>query len=397
LKEVLNMRHTWAEIPKDVPGRFILPLGANHIWRIFQEVGFDRVVEITSRLSTSFLYDAFKFRLDESIQTSKALIDGSLETPPEKTMTYLFFPAITSTLTYLQQGMMRLIYGNSVDAAYVNVNDFTGELVYILNVHSEDGIPVDWYIVGSDDELMDRRHRKLGYKIRDLPKKSKGILQWGERIKSTLRDVRNERAPQWVNSAYLIAAAYGSATIELYSELSNYESFGTLWSGLNAKRIFGLPDLWFSYIPMPSIVNLFSLSSRADFINKMAGLTTGGKFYIQHVEAEGKEMLKQEFPELFELGIEKVLQEVGIPLPAATLEVEYPNLKKKSTWEEEKFEFKYPNETRFFKNTDVEMTVDEVWNGILFDVDQETPIDTKLSQEDIISTGIGRDTKIWKE
>jgi len=390
------MINTWAEIPKDLPGRNFLPLGANHIWNMYREMGYERVMELTSNLSTDFLYDAFKFRLDESIKTSKALMEGSLETAPEKTMTYMFFPAITSILTDLQQGLMKLVYGNSVDAAYVNVNDFTGELAYILNVHSEDGIPVDWWIIGQDDEIMNRRHRKLGYKIRELPKKSKGIVQCGERIKDILRDIRNERAPQWIGSEYLIAMAYGSATIELYAEQSNYESFKSIWSGLNSKRIYGLPDYWFTYVPMPSILQLFSLSERAEFIRKMAGLTTKGKFYLQHVEAEGKRNLKENFPELFELGIERVLEEMGIPLPAATLGVKAPNLKKKETWNKEKFEWIYPSKARFFKAEDVGMSIDEACSGILFDVDEKTPIDKKLSRSDIISTGIGRNTKLWK-
>ncbi len=36
------------------------------------------------------------------------------------------------------------------------------------------------------------------------------------------------------------------------------------------------------------------------------------------------------------------------------------------------------------------MSIEEVYDGILFDVNQETPLDKKLSREDIISTGMGR-------
>ncbi len=244
--------------------------------------------------------------------------------------------------------------------------------------------------------MLDRRHRKLGIKIKDLPRKTKNTVDCGQKITDVLMDVRNERTPQWANSLYLIAMQFGSSNVELLLEQSNYESFGTLWSGLNAKRIFGLPDYWFTYVPMPSFINVFTMLERADFIQKMVGLTTASKFYIQHFEESAREKGKNDYPELIELGVDKIWNEKGYPLPAATLKVEYPNLKKKETWEEEKFEWKYPEKTRYFKAEDVEMSIEEACNGILFDVNQETPLDKKLSREDIISTGMGRSTKIWK-
>jgi len=390
------MKHTWSEIPKDLPGRYFVPLGANHIWKMYQEMGFERIKQMTQEVSTDILYDTFRLRLDESIQCSKNTIDGTIKTDPEKTITYMFFPTITSTRVDLQQGTMKLMYGDSVDAAYVCINDYTMEILYILNVHGEDGIPVDWWLIGPEDELLERRHRKLGIKIKDLPKKTKNTVECGQRITDVLMDVRNERTPQWANSLYLIAMQFGSSTVELVLEQSNYENFGTLWSGLNAKRIFGLPDYWFIYVPMPSFLNMFATMKRPEFIKRLVGLTTNGKFYIHHFEESARKKGREDFPELIDLGIDKTW-ETGYPLPAATLEVEYPNLKKKETWEQEKFEWTYPEQARFFKAEDVDMTVEEVCNGILFDIDQDTPMNKKLSKSDIISTGIGRSTVIWKK
>jgi len=390
------MVYTFGEIPTDIKGRYFLPLASNHLWKMYQELGWERGIELIELLSSSYLYDGFKWRMDESILTSEQLMRGTLPTIPEKTMTYLFFPATLSAITYLQQGFMKLVYGNSVDAAYVCVNDMNMELAFILNVHAEDGIPVDWWIMGPDDELMDRRHHKLGIKIRDLPKKSKNITECGQRITDILKDVRNERAPQWTHSDYLIAGAYGSAAVELYCEQSNYEEAGTIWNGLNAKRIFGLHDHWFTYIPNPSILNMFIMSERSMMIKKLVGLTTGGNFFIHHVEPDGKQTLKRDFPELFDIGIERVWREEGIPLPAATLGVKYPELKKKSTWEKEEFDWKYPKNARFLKSEDVGMTIEEACNGILFDIDHEHEMDMTLSEKNIISTGIGTKTKVWK-
>ncbi len=388
------MKHTWSEIPKDLPGRYFVPLGT-HIWRMYQEMGFERIKEMTQEVSTDILYDTFRLRLDESIQCAKDTVDGNLKTDPQKTMTYMFFPTITTTRVDLQQGSMKLMYGDSVDAAYVCINDYTQEILYILNVHFDE-FPLDWFLIGPGDEVLERRHRKLGIKIKDLPKKSNNIVECGQRITDVLRDIRNERAPQWTDSLYLIAMQFGSSTIELVLEQSNYESFGTLWSGLNAKRIFGLPDYWFTYVPMPSFINMFTFLERNDFVQKMVGLTTASKFYIQYLEEMAREKGRNEYPELIKYGVDDKWEQVGVPLPKATLQVEYPNLKKKETWDQENFNWNFPDKTRFFKAEDVDMTVDEACEGILFDINHETPIDRKLSRDDIISTGMGKTTKIWK-
>ncbi|MHA1757175.1 MAG: hypothetical protein ACTSVV_10425 [Promethearchaeota archaeon] len=377
-----------------MPGRHFVPLGT-HIWRMYQEMGFERIKQMTQDVSTEILYDVFKLRLDESIQVVKDTVDGKLKTESEKTMTYMFFPTITTTRVDLQQGSMKLMYGDSVDCAYVCINDYTQEILYILNVHFDE-FPLDWFLIGPGDEVLERRHRKLGVKIKDLPRKSKNIVECGQRITDVLRDIRNERAPQWADSLYLTAMQFGSSTIELVLEQSNYESFGTLWSGLNAKRIFGIPDYWFTYVPMPSFINIFTFLERSDFVQKMVGLTTASKFYIQHLEEMAREKGRKEYPELIQYGVDDKWEQLGVPLPKATLQSEYPNLKKKETWDQEKFGWKYPDKARFFKAEDLDMTVDEVYEGILFDINHETPIDKKLSNDDIISTGMGKKTKIWK-
>ena len=183
------LKHNWSEIPEDLPGRYFVPLGSRHIWAMYQEMGFEKIKEMTQDVSTDILYDNFKLRLDESIQAAKATMDGNLATPPEKTLSYMFFPTITTTRVDLQQGSMKLIYGDSVDAAYVCINDYTMEIIYILNTHAEDGIPVDWWLIGPEDELLERRHRKLGIKIKDLPNKTKNLVDCGQKITDILMDI----------------------------------------------------------------------------------------------------------------------------------------------------------------------------------------------------------------
>ncbi len=147
------LKHTWSEIPKDLPGRYFVPLGANHIWKMYQEMGYERIKDMNKEVSTDILYDTFKLRLDESIQCSKDTIDGIIKTDPEKTITYMFFPTITCTRVDLQQVTMKLMYGDSVDAAYVCINDYSMEILYILNVHGESEGSVELLTKRLNDEF----------------------------------------------------------------------------------------------------------------------------------------------------------------------------------------------------------------------------------------------------
>ncbi|MHA1298483.1 MAG: hypothetical protein ACTSO9_03465 [Candidatus Helarchaeota archaeon] len=388
------MSHKLSEIPKDLPARQFVPLGRN-VWRMYRELGFEKINGMVNEVTTDLLYDTFKIRLNESIQSAKDTIEGKVE-DPSKTISYMFFPTVSTTRVDLQQGTMKLLYGESVDCAYLCINDYKQEILYILNTHAEDGIPVDWWLIGPDDEILDRRHMKTGVKIRDMPRKTKSLAECGQRVIDILKDIRNERTPQWSNSLYLIAAQYGSSTIELVLEQSNYESFGTLWSGLNAKRHFGLSDSWFLYIPFPGFLQTLSNLPRTEWQKRMAGLTTASNFNIQTLERDAREKAKDEYPDLYRLGIEEPWTKIGgVPNPGMSLQVKLPNLKDKKVFEQELFDWIYPPNGQLVTPENLEMDFEEICDGILFNINHEIPPDFKVTRDNIISTGIGRNTSIW--
>ncbi|MHA1315888.1 MAG: hypothetical protein ACTSRB_18450, partial [Candidatus Helarchaeota archaeon] len=128
----------------------------------------------------------------------------------------------------LQQGSMKLLYGESIDVSYVAVRDDTLEIQLILNGHLEDGIPVDWFVISETEDIMQRRHLKTGIKLKDIFKKSKkkDFISCGTAIRDILLDIRNERSPQWANSAYQIGIGWGSFGAYLGTYLSFYEQMG---------------------------------------------------------------------------------------------------------------------------------------------------------------------------
>ena len=76
----------------------------------------------------------------------------------------------------LGQGDMKLYYGESCSYSYILVMDTDREIKYILIAHMEDGISIDWYLVSYDNELLECRYLKLGYKLKEISKKKQKIL-----------------------------------------------------------------------------------------------------------------------------------------------------------------------------------------------------------------------------
>ncbi|MHA1395551.1 MAG: hypothetical protein ACTSRZ_18775, partial [Promethearchaeota archaeon] len=64
------MSHKLSEIPKDLPARQFVPLGRN-VWRMYRELGFEKINGMVNEVTTDLLYDTFKIRLNESIQSAK--------------------------------------------------------------------------------------------------------------------------------------------------------------------------------------------------------------------------------------------------------------------------------------------------------------------------------------
>lgn len=382
--------YTYAEIPDKYRTKPFWPFG-RHLWRLYQEVGLQDFDKTLSKFSKSFMYDFIRARLDTSINTAKAVIDGEFE-QPDKILSYLLFPPVLPIRGDLSQGSLKLIYGDSCDMTFVIVNDLTEEVFSIFSGHCEEGIPVDWWLVAPGDEVLERRHLKLGYKLKEIPKRTKGFFKGGERMTGILKDIRNERSPQWADSNLIICMVWGSGVINLLSEASNFEQFSVLWDGVNAKKL-GLPDTYFGYVPWPPLLKTFMIAGRRKWTLSLTGLTTAGKTFIMPVEEDSVNFISQEIPEFWELGI-KAAREQGIPYPWQSLGLELPNYKKKSTYEEENFEFQYPPGD-WITPEDLGMTIEETCRGVYLDIEQDTPKEVKANRSHIISVGIGKETEFY--
>ncbi|MHA1131224.1 MAG: hypothetical protein ACTSQI_05645 [Candidatus Helarchaeota archaeon] len=383
------MPYTYADIPDSMKTKKFVPL-ARHLWNINKHLGHEIVLTMIEACP-EYIYPELKERLDATIHTAKAIIEGKID-DPLKLITYTLFPPVINIRGDLGQGSMKLIFGESIDTTFVVLNDVEdGEIFFILNGHSEDGIPVDWWVAGPDDELLDRRHIKLGYKIRDLPKKTKNLTQAGNNLIDILKDIRNERAPQWATSSYLIGMVWGTGMANVLAERSNWEAIANIWDGVNPKK-YNLPDYWFAFIPWPTLLKTLTMMPRTAFTLRMAGLTTGSQFAIGCIEETGEKWLKENFPEIWKVAFVDQM-ETGIPMPRHTIGCKLPDTKKKVTYEKNLFEWDYPD-TDFLKMGEINVTLEEIVRGIFLDIDHE--FEGRPKPSNIISMGTGLNTKIIK-
>ena len=394
-KERGGRQFTYGEIPDTVVTKRYFPLG-KHSWRTYKELGYEQFVEaLLPSISDALIYDVFKIRLDDALHSAQQVISGEFK-HPEKSIVWSIYPPVVPLRGDLAQGTNKLIYGESIDISFTSILDTSNEIYFILNGHLEDGIPVDWWLVGPQDELLERRHQKLGVKLKDLPKKIKTNANLGFRCIDILRDVRNERTPQWASSPYNVAIVNISSILSFFVEPSVWEIGGMLYDGINSKRVYGMPDSWFSYVPWPPFFSMLMYLSRPDFMVRLIGLITNHKLVIQLFEEEVQSYVKDLEPELYEEYFIGVHSE-GAYWPLQSLGCKPPDLKNKKTYldEDALCRWEYPEGERITPEH-LGMTIEEFTRGIYLDISHETVPWSIDPKEQIISTGWGTKLKFVK-
>ena len=252
-------------------------------------------------------------------------------------------------------------------------------------------------MVGPDDDLLERRHLKYGYKIRDFPKKFKNDLyKMGPAALDVLRDVRNERTPQFSNSAYSVIMINMSGVINSIVEISIYEEIIGIWDYLSAKKFYKTSHDWAAYIPMPPLFKTFLMLDKPNWSIKLASLLSRNRLVCQGLEDYIYNWIGQELPEFLNTNFIEHWKEIGVPLPAHTLNVDLNAAKKRKYDKDQCFCFKYPNMETFFTHDDLNIDFETARKGVYLDIDHHTKIKTKVNHSNIISTGLGSETKVLR-
>ncbi len=403
-------KFTYGDIPDNFVMKEYYPLG-RHTWDVFQELGTEYWdVGIDALSKPGALNDFFIARLDNSIKTSKMVVNGEIsEEDSQKIFTYSLFPPIFCIRSDLQQGFQKLMLGTSVDATFILLDDKNQEIFFMLNTHQEDGVPVDWFSINPTDEILDRRHMKYGFKLRDFPKKMKSNLpKIAKSIIDVLKDIRNERTPEWSTSEYIVAITWMGAAVNSIYIVSNYESIVSLQDYFNAKRVYGLPMEWVGFFPQPPILNSFMFMDRPTFASRFGGLTSGNNLYFAGMEEYWYDWSMKELAEMMKITLYRSWGEGSTPedkhygtlLPAAEGHYEPPKFKKKDIYTTEKFDFiyskkEYENWPVLTKET-FNLDFETARKGVYTDINNLTTDKEELNESNIISLGLAKDTKILK-
>ena len=280
---------------------------------------FPITIEIISEVSA---------RMDKAIEHAEEYQDNK-----EKIYTdFWMLPPTVAISTNIQKDTTQLIYGKKCSCSFALIDDFTGELMAVWNNYLEDGFPIDrYYIVPmlpgheGDNDLFNRRHMKLGERLRDLPKKkNRPLVESAKYILDILGDIRNEKHPERSGSNFFICVALLSGAINQISIKSNYDILATIWDGVNSKKL-GFPEQYFFYYPWPPILNTLFAAPRDIWIQRLTSLTLKNRFYINHQETECK-MLNEYF------GRDKYI----VPNKDQIINAKLPSI------EEGRFEFIFP-------------------------------------------------------
>lgn len=391
------MPYTYGDIKETVKTKPFFPMNRN-LMMVHGALGWDYMEMALTETIQNF-YDIVKLRLDEAIQTSKLLLDGKL---PNATnvFSYYFFPPVICIRSDLQQGTTTLLYGESTDTTYVVTSDLTGEIAFLLNTHTESGIPVEWWLVHADDDLLDRRHIKLGWKLRDIPNKTKDMTKSGFRLLEILKDVRNERTPQWADSAYSTLMVYSGGVCNAGLEQSNYEAISYVWEGVNTKKISNFGEYYFCFTPWPPLLSTLFAMPRANFTSRFCGLSSGHKLYLHQMQFPGVAgnpgtWYNDTIPETKDIIWREKLEKLGIPTPALTLGMQTPNWNNKKIYEQQNFEYNYPKGEKITAEK-LGLSFEDCLKGVYLDLDHETPLDDPITPEKVLSIGLGRTTETKK-
>lgn len=236
---------------------------------------------------------------------------------------------------------------------------------------------------------------KLGYKLKDLPVKISPLYQCGERVIDVLKDIRNERTPQWSASMYHVCLCWMSAACNLGVEISNHESFTGVFDAITAKTNWRLFDNYVALVPWPPLIPTFLLLGRKGFLSRLAGLMCEDYLYLQGLGDYWIQWMTETIPEIYEITLRQRLEENGVPFPIQTADCKLPNLSDKTIYEKSEFFWNYPP-GNLIRSEDLGLSVEETLQGVYLNVNMETDPADQLTQDHILSQGIGRATKIFK-
>jgi len=363
------------------------------IWRMLKMIGWETFWQHYDDFVEATLQELV-MRMEEAIAISKKLQDGTLKNP-NQVVSYWILPPVLVVRADLQQGAIRLIYGNSADISFMCAHDLDKEIQFVINFHFEQGLATSYWYIKPGDDLLEKRHMKLGTKLKDLPKEIPDFHEAGSRIRDILKDIRNEQDPEHASSAYNVCIFLLSAGTNNGACLTNYSEYNWMWEGINShkwgpeigkkydflKILKTNADTVHFYEPWPPIFYQLTKLPRPIWVKRIAGLLTGSQLYSQYI------MNLKGFSKVAPVK-EAMLQmwEEGEPSPQMILNHELAP-----------FGYEYPKvKGPRIHYWDLGVKEQDVLNGFLTNITFDTNYE-KFDESNLISIGHGLETKNIKK
>ncbi|MHC1579969.1 MAG: hypothetical protein ACXQTZ_04925 [Candidatus Alkanophagales archaeon] len=205
-----------------------------------------------------------------------------------KVIAFLSFPPVFSTRIIQDPPSMILLYGRSVDTTFVGVDGRTLDMHrYFPDLHYEDGYVTNvWqfdFEFGMD--LMERRHLKVGEKLKDLIW-SRPAAEAGMLVRDVFLDVRNEMTPEYATSAYhicgwsVVCAGYESPSpTRIAIEISRQ-----FYQALSSVKLGWPFKVWDAeFFPRPPALDLMAQNPPSVFTYRFNGLILGSNWASRYM------------------------------------------------------------------------------------------------------------------
>jgi len=384
-------KEIYDSIPDWIYSKPYLPF-CSFVWNLMRKQGWEIFWEHYDEFVDATLEELI-LRMEEAIAVSKKLQDGAIK-DPDKIVSFWILPPVLVVRADLQQGAIRLIYGNSADISFMAAHDHDKEIQFIINFHFEQGLATNYWYIKPGDELLEKRHMKLGTKLKDIPKEIPDFHEAGNKILDIMKDIRNEQDPDHAHSAYNVCIFLLSAGTNNGALSTNYEEYSWMWEGINMhkwgpemskKYDFLTPlknaDTVQFYEPWPPIFYQLTRLPRPIWIKRICGLLTNSQLFSQYIlNLKGFNKFAPVEETLLEAW------EQGAPSPQMVLNHEIAP-----------FGYKYPKVKgpRIYY-WDLGIKKEDVLKGFLTNITFDTKQE-KFDESNLISIGHGLETKFVKK
>lgn len=377
-----------------------LPLCVN-VWQEMRMLGWEKFYALYDQF-IDIIIDELAARAEEAVAVTKKIADKEItRKQADQILTYWVLPPVLVSKTSLIRDTSRIVYGNSADITFCGLSDYDREIKMAINFHFEEGFPTKHWFVKTGDPILEKRHMKLGYMLKNIPKYFPTLAEAGANILPVLRDIRNEKYPEHYNASYNTCLFALSGGVSNGMSPSNWHAFAHMWENIHCGNNVNNqnPKMWEKvgsgqfwndalelYEPWPPIFLQLIKLSRKMWCERICGLLSNYQLFFHYIlNIEKIDALGMPIKRYF-----KDKWEEGMPLPAAILQRTCPDL----TGPREKWRFgnSYPEDLPRLTLDDLGITFEEACTGVLTNITHQTK-ETEFSFSNVVAIGHGLDTK----